>query len=76
MKKEIVRRISTQQLIVSDVMSLNGLCSIDCKQDHNITTNANDETNHKIKFLSACHPNVDFFLYWYKNSQIRDRYLD
>ena len=48
MKKKIVRRISTQQLIVCDVMSLNDLCSTGCKQNHNVITYVNDEINHKI----------------------------
>ena len=48
MKKKIVRRISIQQLIICDVMSLKNLRLTDHKQNHNVATYANDETNHKI----------------------------
>ena len=61
MKKKIVRRIPIQQLIVYDVMSLNDLRSIDHKQNHKVTTCSNDKINYKIRFLFACHSNIDFF---------------
>ena len=76
MKKKFVRWISIQQLIIYDVMLLNDLCSIDHKQNHNVTTCLNNEMNHKIWFLSFCHSNIDFFWYWYEDSQIHDRYFD
>ena len=62
------------------MMSLNDLCLINCKQGRSVGTHANDETNHKIWFLSVCHPNVVFFCTDmkaanYEDSQDRGRYF-